>query len=333
MKILFTIICIICIGTIYAGEAFRKCCAEAEKTIPDDSITYQGENGWLYTGAELRHLAKGQFWGNAAAKVSACKRAGRQDPTQAIVDFNKQLHALGIKLIVVPVPPKATVYPEGLGKFNPTVTADILQQFYQILVDAGVDVLNLNSTFTALKKDKILLYCQQDSHWSGYGCQKVAGELNSTISTMPWYLKMEKTAFKAESRKISITGDLWKSLKNSSLTKENMTLRFIDGKTVDASSPVLLLGDSHTLIFHAGDDMLAKNAGLVDQLAYELKLPVDLMAVRGSGATAVRISLYRKAKRKPEWLKNKKIIIWCFTARDFTEASSGWRKIPVIKRN
>ncbi len=96
----------------------------------------------------------------------------------------------------------------------------------------------------------------------------------------------------------------------------------------DPNSPVLLLGDSHTLVFH---DFLAERAGLVDQLAHELGFAPDLIGTRGSGATPVRISLYRRSLKDPGYLAKKKIVVWCFAAREFTEASEGWAKVPVAK--
>ena len=78
--------------------------------------------------------------------------------------------------------------------------------------------------------------------------------------------------------------------------------------------------------------MLAKGAGLAELLAEKLKMPVDRIGVKGSAATAVRISLYRKAVRNPNWLKNKKFVIYCFSCREFTESTSGWVKIPVAKK-
>jgi alginate O-acetyltransferase complex protein AlgJ len=74
--------------------------------------------------------------------------------------------------------------------------------------------------------------------------------------------------------------------------------------------------------------MHARGAGLPDQLGYELGFPVDLIAVRGSGATPARINLMRKARRDPDWLRGKKLVIWCFAAREFTE-SDGWTKVPL----
>ncbi len=74
--------------------------------------------------------------------------------------------------------------------------------------------------------------------------------------------------------------------------------------------------------------MHAEGAGLADQLALELGFAVDLVGVRGSGATAARINLLRRAQATPEYWANKKMVIWVFSAREFTE-SDGWRKVPV----
>jgi len=100
----------------------------------------------------------------------------------------------------------------------------------------------------------------------------------------------------------------------------------------DRDSPVLVLADSHGLVFHDGGDMYAKGAGLVDLLSAELGAPVDLIATRGSGATPVRITLARRARRDRTYLARKKVIIWCFAAREFTESFSGWRKVRLLPR-
>ena len=91
-------------------------------------------------------------------------------------------------------------------------------------------------------------------------------------------------------------------------------------------SPVILLGDSHNLIFHAGGDMQAVGAGLPDQLALELGFPVDVVAVRGSGATPAR----RNLARRKDNLAGCRIVVWCFSAREFTEGQA-WAKVPVVK--
>ena len=73
--------------------------------------------------------------------------------------------------------------------------------------------------------------------------------------------------------------------------------------------------------------MHAKDAGLPEQLAYQLGLNVDLVGVRGSGATPARVELARRRDN----LAGKKLAIWCFTVREYTESLTGWRKVPVIR--
>jgi len=120
---------------------------------------------------------------------------------------------------------------------------------------------------------------------------------------------------------------------------EKINLRFVGVRGADGTlspveinhdSPILLLGDSHTLVFHSGQDMLATGAGLADQLALELGIAVDLIGVRGSGATPARVNFMREVRKDPGYLAKKKLVIWCFTGREFTEGS-GWAKVPVVK--
>jgi len=96
----------------------------------------------------------------------------------------------------------------------------------------------------------------------------------------------------------------------------------------DPGSPVVVDGDSHALIFQAGGDMHARGAGLADQLALEMGMPVDLIGVRGSGATPARINLFRRAQQNPSYWDGKRVVIWVFAAREFTE-SDGWRIVPI----
>jgi len=79
----------------------------------------------------------------------------------------------------------------------------------------------------------------------------------------------------------------------------------------DPNSPLLIIGDSHTLVFH---DFLAEKSGLLDQVAYETGFAPDLIGTRGSGATSVRVSLYRRARKDPDYLAKKKMIV-CVSPR------------------
>ncbi len=313
----------------------------AEQAAAAGGTTVVGEDGWLYFAPELRHLGVGRFWGDAAASVSRATKPEFADPLPAIVDFNGQLEGAGIELILVPVPPKAVIYPEHLFADSDAPATngridDAHQAFYKLLREQGVEVLDLVPALLKAKKTSHM-FCKQDTHWSGQACVEVARILKERLAEMPWFAAHPKNEYTSETIEREITGDLWTAPGDDSIAKEKVTLRQVGAGAPgglepvppDPKSPVVLLGDSHNLVFHAGSDMHAVGAGLPDQLALELGFPVDLVAVRGSGATPARVNLLRRA-RAPGYLEGKKVVIWCFTAREFTE-SSGWTKVPVIR--
>jgi hypothetical protein len=327
-------------------KAFRAtCAAKYSDANAADTITVVGRDGWLFFSNELRHVGVGRFWGEAAAKVSRA-RAEYADPLPAILDYHAQLRKLGIELILLPVPPKAVVYPDKLcpavrpGADGVPPRLDTAHQaFYKLLGAKGVEVLDLTGAFLAARaKPGSAMYCKHDTHWSGAACVLAARRIAALVKGRPWAAKIARKAFDTETVTVEISGDLWRDLKGAKPPREKLPLRFVGTKDAtgltpvepDPASPVILLGDSHGLVFHLGGTMHAKGAGLVDQLAAELGTPIERVAVRGSGATPARISLYRKQRRIQGYLANKKLLVWCFSAREFTE-SGGWRKVPVTR--
>jgi alginate O-acetyltransferase complex protein AlgJ len=254
------------------------------------------------------------------------------------LDFNTQLKQAGIELILMPVPPKAAIYCDkllGAGVEPPgSSRADAADAaFYPVCKEQGIKVLDLGPAFLSARETNAPgVYCQTDSHWSGRGCVLAAELLSREIRTRSWCANVPKKAFKSEWREVGIEGDLGQ-LVQPKVAPEKLSLRFVsdaDG-TPPADwreSPIVILGDSHTLVFHAGDDMHGSGAGLADQLALELGFPMDVVGVRGSGATPARINLLRRKDN----LAGKKLVIWCFSAREFTEATGGWRLVPVINK-
>lgn len=296
-----------------------------------------GADGWLFLPAELRHVGAGKFWGEAAAGVSKATKPENADPLPAILDFKKQLDALGIELIVLPVPSKAFTYPEGLGIKGAERMDTFHQEFYAQLKKDGVTVIDLLPDLLAQKTGNPM-FCQQDTHWSGMATVLAAEKITALLKDKPWLKEAPKIETATKVNELEITGDLWGMLPGDKPAKEKIQLRFVGTKdsggttpiAEDKASPVVLMGDSHALVFHAGGDMLASGAGLADQLANDLGIGIDVIGVRGSGATPARINLMRRAKADPAYLAGKKALIWCFTVREFTE-STGWAKVPLVK--
>lgn len=313
--------------------------ATFQKLEKKNAAAGAGEDGWLFFAGELRLLSLGQFWGDEAAKVSRARKPELANPVPAIVDFQHQLKARGIELVVVPVPPKAAIYPEkivpgfDLRSHDP---APVLRQFYEKLRAAGIDVLDLSPVLIQNREHpRGAVFCKTDSHWSGIGCV-LAAQAIAEHARRKLAAPAVRKEYVSDWNEVQINGDLAGLLPPEARKPglEKISVQSVSekgtGATVepDPHSPVLLLGDSHTLVYH---DFLAERAGLIDQLALELGFVPDVIGTRGSGATPVRINLYRRSLRDPGYLAKKKMVVWCFAAREFTEATEGWAKAPIAK--
>lgn len=330
-----------------AGETqvqqLRTLAAELAESAQNRGVmTVPGTDGWLFFDQELAHIAAGTFWGAEAAGASRARNLEFADPLPAILDFHAQLEAVDVDLLLVPVPPKAIIYPDRLradsGFGDPPQRLDAAHgEFYDRLRAEGLSVLDLTDVFLSQREsERGPMYCRQDTHWCGPGIVAAADAISALVKDMPWYDPATTESYASEWRTRQISGDLWTALDDAGLDRETVSLRHVEqpgsGRAEpvqpEPESPVILLGDSHNLVFQAGGDMHAQGAGLADQLALELGFPVDLIAVRGSGATPARINLLRRAQRNPDYWGGKKLVVWVFTAREFTH-SDGWRVVPI----
>jgi len=313
----------------------------------------QGVGGFCFIKSELRSYSVDKFWGEAAAKTAAyqptppaddaapavrakaLKRLARRDPMAAIVSFNAQCKKAGVELILLPVPGKVAVYPDKLDRSaSKGKRGDVHHKaFYVALRLAGVNVLDITDDMLALRAKGVASHCRQDSHWSPQAVRMTAGKLAAVIAKQPWYASAKKAELTVKSATIAVRGDIVEHmLKGSTLPKEKLAIEVVSvgGKPIDdrdRTSPLVLIGDSHALVYHA-PPLLARNAGLADLLCAELRLAsIDLLGVMGSGANAPRLSLLRRRDN----LKDKKCVIWCISAREFTESSDGWHDVPVVR--
>jgi alginate O-acetyltransferase complex protein AlgJ len=325
------------------SDAQQKFAAELASTVANlekkNAAAGAGADGWLFFGGELRLLSLGRFWGDDAAKVSRAHKPELKDPVPAILDFQQQLKARGIELLLVPVPPKAAIYPDKIVPgfdVRTTDPAPALHRFYDELRGAGIDVLDLSALFIQNRDHaRGPLFCRTDSHWSGIGCvlaaQAIAEKVRSKLPP-----PATPKGYASEWKDVQVSGDLdgLVSHETHKPGPEKIAVQSVSEKgkgaavEPDANSPLLLLGDSHTLVYH---DFLAERAGLLDQLALQLGFAPDLIGTRGSGATPVRLNLYRRSVKDAGYLAKKKVVVWCFAAREFTEATEGWVKAPVAK--
>ena len=300
--------------------------------IPDATArAVTGHNGWYFLPAEIRHLATAK---------EAPALTGENDPLPAILDFNKALAAKGIHLVILPVPEKSLIRADQLFAAQDVAAAagyaKATGRFTEALKKQGVDVMDTVPLLTAEAARAASggdpVYCKTDSHFTPHTTSVLARAIADHLGKVaPDAVRKSATApVPGKESKITIQGDL-----APDGTKEELAFQSVvkaagsdEAAATDPASPVLLLGDSHCLMFHTGGDMLAKGGGLADHLGVTLGGVPEVMAVRGSGATAVRVNLYRKARKEPTFLAKKKVVIWCFAAREFTQ-SDGWKIVPL----
>ena len=325
-----------------------ECGSLAEESLASERGAVAGKEGWIFLANELRHMSVGRFWGPASATASRATRDDAKDPLPVILDFAQQLSDLGIGLLIVPVPPKAVAYADKLtdgalmdAEGHPQRTDPYHGAFYSLLRERGISVLDLTEAFLEARKQDATLgpvYCRHDTHWAPRACRLAATKIREAIGGPDWLKSRQRGEYHASPESIVITGDLWTMLGDADLTKETVTVTRVGperGSTAlvetDPTSPILLLADSHGLVFHVGGDMHARGAGLADHLMLEFGLPIDTICRRGSAATSIRIDLARKFYRDQAYLESKKSVIWCFAAREFTE-TMGWRRLRISKQ-
>ncbi len=324
------------------AEVLRRLCARLAPTAK--TIAVRGREGWLLLDGELRHVAAGPFWGAAARAVGRAPQASRRDPLPAIADYARRVRESGRGLVFVPVPPKVIIHPEAVwgqapkGADGAPLRLDPAQQeLYRLLAEAGVEVLDPTALFLrARAAGTSRLYCQQDTHFGPAAVELLAAALAARVRREAWAADLPRAALQVEEREVRVEGDLWKMLRLETPrppAREVLRLRVIGTPgpaglapvADDPRSPVLLLGDSHLLVFHVGGDMHAVGAGLAEHLALALGSPVDSLAVRGSGGTTEREGVARRARQDPAWLAGKRLLVWVVAARELTQSRTGWR--------
>ncbi|MDA3874639.1 MAG: hypothetical protein PF795_11855 [Kiritimatiellae bacterium] len=304
--------------------------SQAAQTLLDthpDSQRFEGKEGWVFLGNELRHLAKGTDW----VLPDEDPVPPHRHPLEALKTLKAQLDELGIELVLMPVPAKAAMYPEHLPLDVSPDSPTGSQLFLQELEKLDFTVIDLHSIYSR-EKSNAVLYCKTDSHWSPTGALIAAEAVADLLKSRPWMKEAASINLTLRpGEDLTFQGDLVEEPR-----KETLPFRKVqatnDQPVFQDDSPILILGDSHTLVFSEGGDMHAEDGGFPEVLAQALQLPVERIANRGSASTPPRLSLYRKASTDPEWLEGKRTLLYVFTARELTESLNGWRVVPVSPR-
>jgi hypothetical protein len=151
-----------------------------------------GEGGWLFYRPGVRYLVEPDRRVVSTAETRWKNVEGvtrRQNALRVIRQFRDQLLEREIRLLLLPVPGKASVYPDRLsGRYagrledfrSPT------QGFLEELVAAGVEVVDLFNLFRERRASEDDLYLGQDTHWTPRGAELAAEAVGNRLGALGW---------------------------------------------------------------------------------------------------------------------------------------------------
>ncbi len=301
---------------------FRIDVREILQDVPADQKGIEGRDGWLFFRGDVEYLLSGDLRDQPEGK----------NPWPAIIDFRDQLQARNIDLLLVIIPNKAEVYPDRLSRYAPGTdgpwVAPYCRKFISELDEAGVQVVDLLPTFMAVRdQGEEPLYMSQDTHWTNRGLRLAAHLIAQRVREYPWLAEMDTQPAAWGLRPATCTrmGDIVGMLPEADRAKYR-PMRLAAQQVVsptgelyedDQASPIVMLGDSFTGVFHFED---CQHAGLSAHLARELGLPIDLIMAQGSGPR-IRGQL---ARRGAEGLAHKRLVIWTMVSRDLYNYWADW---------
>jgi alginate O-acetyltransferase complex protein AlgJ len=326
-------------ATTSRAEDFAATVKSILAAAPEDALSVQGaDKNWFFLRKELEHLSVGDL---AAADMAKANKEGT-DPIPVMAKYAEELKALGVDLLVVPVPPKASIYPEKLSEKLDANSPPSMGAFFGKLKGVGVEVMDLEALLkeARVKYPDKQLYCATDSHWSPFTAQLVAKMVADRYKANPAVIQNAmRDLIALPEETIEFHGDLLTDAQKATVPKEKLPMQRAglavppDGKNVttvesDPQSPVLVLGDSHLQVFRKGGNMLAMQGGFIDHLQVFLPTSVEEITMQAGGADGPRVEIARATVKNPAFWSKKKIAIWLFTAREFTQGK--WRIIPAM---
>jgi SGNH hydrolase-like domain, acetyltransferase AlgX len=293
---------------------------------------YVGGRGWLFYRNDVDYVTAPGFLADdrLARRIRSADEWAepvQPDPGIAIRQFHDSLRALGIALIVMPTPVKPTIHPERLasGYAGPPAPANPDQQrLIDELRAAGVNVVDPSSTLYQEGREGATQYLASDTHWRPEAMEQVAALLAEEIGRIGGLAAVPDPGYQARAADVQQRGDIVHMLdlppSQRLIDEESATIRQItlpDGSPwrTSTDADILVLGDSFSNIYSLESMGWGTSAGLVEQLSFALRRPVDRIVQNDAGAHATRELLHRAG---PERLTGKRVVVWQFATRELT---------------
>ena len=282
-----------------------------------------GKDGWLFFSGDYEYLINPGFLRPEVLRQRELKGV-QPDPRKAIRDFDRQLKARGIKLILLPVPSKPMICADALrGKAAPLQNPSFAE-FKKQMEAEGIAVIDLADDFAALRRSGIEPFLKTDTHWTVAGMELAARSLAAATCEKPLAPRPRKTF------DVTNLGDIAVMLKLPNCKRyfpeETVTVADHGVGTV-RDSEVLLLGDSFANIFSSPSLNWGAGGGLAETLGAMRGAPIDAIVRNDAGAFATRQLLANELRRGRDRLAGKKTVIWEFAIREL--ANGDWKIIEL----
>ena len=285
-----------------------------------------GHGGWFFYRPGVQYLTR-----------PLPRFDGSGDPVDAITASRDRLAERGIRLLVVPAPNKETVYPERLTRRAEGLSGAVNGNTREILARlarAGVETVDLAALYAGARRaqgDDPSWYLPQDTHWSPRGVALAARAVADRLTALGWTAP-GGVEYAVEPAPTPRAGDVPRMMRaplvEAACPAEPVPCERITRRDTgepyadDPASEVLVLGDSFLRIYQRDDPGAA---GFTAHLARALGRPLASVINDGGASTLVRQEL----SRRPELLRNAKVVVWEFTERDIRHGMEGWQDVPL----
>lgn len=305
---------------------------------------YLGRDGWLFFRPGIDYLTGLPFLDERVQKPRrmAAEESGatHHDPIRAVREFHADLEARGIRLVLVPVPDKAQIHPEGFAGGNWPVmpqNPDFARFVREVEAD-GVIVHDAGPALWQAARSGTAQFLPQDTHWTPQAMQAVAAAVAMSVRQRAG-LELGEAEYIRQPATASMRGDIAVMLKlppdQRRYQPENVALQQVGTLndnalllwTAQRGAAVLLLGDSFSNIYSMPEMGFGQAAGFAEQLAYELRQPVDTILQNDAGSHATRMRLSRELARGSDRLAGTKVVVWEFAIRELHAGT--WKPTPL----
>jgi SAM-dependent methyltransferase len=321
------------------AKAIRSRVLEAQFDLFGDvgAKAIRGKGDWLFYRPDVEYLFRPdfrdeRFYVGTFDTIVAGRPENLRDPLVALRDVHRQLAARGIRLLVVPIPGKPSIYPEKLSGPEVRIENSPTLVLIDSLRQSGIDAVDLVHALRLSKSGPIDLYLHRDTHWSPAGVEVAAAEISKALLGYPEVsARRNSTKYRVCDTTIDRWGDICEMTALPDRHSIWKTERIVAHRVVDSigamyrDSPgaqVLWLGDSYSRIYQTDEP---GSAGIIAQVAKRIGQPMASIVNDGGASTVVR----RQLLRKPELLAHAKVVVWTFVERDVRFGEGGWALEPL----